>query len=512
MDITIQYFYFVVLIGSCSLAAYLYTTAWLRFYGIQKQLRRQGIVGPPPSFFLGNISEMKKMEVPAKMAPRDHGSLLEDCTKTLFPYFDQWRKDYGPTYLYWMRRRPALYVTDPDLVKDIGICVSLDFGKPKHLQKVQEPLFGSGILKSNGLIWAHQRKIIAPEFFMDKVKGMVDLMIKSAAPLLNSWESMIDSEGGIADIVVDDDFRSFSADVISRASFGSDYSRGREMFLKLRALSKLISKPSLLFEIPYLRFLPTKSNQKIRRLEREIRSSILDLVKERKEKSKVLMEKDLLQSILESGNITQASSDCFVVDNCKNIYFAGHETTAVTATWCLMLLALHQEWQDRARAEVMEVCGRRLPDFDMINKMRTLTMVIQETLRVFPPVTFVVREALRDMKLGNLHVPQGVNLWIPVWTMHRDPALWGPDAHEFKPERFARGITGACGNPHVYMPFGMGARTCVGQYFAMVELKIILSLILSKFAFSLSPRYRHSPTFRLIIEPEFCLPLIMRKV
>ncbi|KAG1338203.1 putative Cytochrome P450 714C2 [Cocos nucifera] len=160
----------------------------------------------------------------------------------------------------------------------------------------------------------------------------------------------------------------------------------------------------------------------------------------------------------------------------------------------------------------MEVCGGRLPDFDMINKMKTLTMVIQETLRVFPPVTFVVREAFRDMKLGNLHVPQGVSLWIPVWTMHRDPTVWGPDAHEFKPERFARGIKGACGDPHVYMPFGLGARTCVGQYFAMVELKIILSLILSKFTFSLSPRYRHSPTFRLIIEPEYSLPLTMKKV
>lgn len=79
-------------------------------------------------------------------------------------------------------------------------------------------------------------------------------MIKSAAPLLNSWESKIDSEDGTANIVVDDYMQTFSADVISRASFGSDYSRGKEIFLKLRALSKLMAKPSLLFEIPYLRY------------------------------------------------------------------------------------------------------------------------------------------------------------------------------------------------------------------------------------------------------------------
>lgn len=83
----------------------------------------------------------------------------------------------GPTYLYWMERRPALYVTDPGLIKDISLCVSLDLGKPRHHQKGQEPLFGQGILKSNGPVWVHQRKKIAPEFYMDKVKVRVYLLI-----------------------------------------------------------------------------------------------------------------------------------------------------------------------------------------------------------------------------------------------------------------------------------------------------------------------------------------------
>lgn len=138
-------------------------------------------------------------------------------------------------------------------------------------------------------------------------------------------------------------------------------------------------------------------------------------------------------------------------------------------------------------------------------------MVIQETLRLYPPATFVSREALKEMKFGDIHIPKGTNMWIPVPTLHQDAGIWGPDAHEFNPGRFADGIIGACKLPHVYMPFGVGPRTCLGQSFAMIELKVLLSLVLSKFSFTMSPRYCHSPTYRMVVEPEFGLNLLMQK-
>lgn len=141
-----------------------------------------------------------------------------------------------------------------------------------------------------------------------------------------------------------------------------------------------------------------------------------------------------------------------------------------------------------------------------------LTMVIQETLRLYPPSTFIPREALQELKLGEFHIPSGTNLWIPVPTLHRDPEIWGPNAHEFSPGRFSNGILGACKFPHMYIPFGMGARKCPGQNLAIAELKVVLSLILSRFSFSLSPSYCHSPAFRMVIEPEFGLNLRMRRL
>ena len=141
-----------------------------------------------------------------------------------------------------------------------------------------------------------------------------------------------------------------------------------------------------------------------------------------------------------------------------------------------------------------------------------LTMVIQETLRLYPPGAFVVRHTLEDIKLKDILVPKGTTIQIPISMVQQLPELWGPDAADFNPNRFEDGIRGACKFPQAYFPFGVGARVCVGQNLAMTELKVILSLILSKLSFSLDPAYQHSPAFRLVIEPEHGVSLYVRRV
>ncbi|KAF8378967.1 hypothetical protein HHK36_028393 [Tetracentron sinense] len=504
----------LVLVGLVGLFGYLCNIILLEPERLRSKLRRQGIRGPPPSFLYGNIPQMKKIQSGAAKASREDHHISHNWASSVFPYFEQWRNKYGPIFMYSTGNVQILYVTHSDVVKEMSMCTSLDLGKPTFLREERWPLFGNGILASSGKIWVHQRKIISPEFYPDKVKDMVNIMLESATLVMKSWESRIEGEGGIADIRVDEDLRNLSADIISKACFGSSYSEGKEIFLKLRSLQKIMSKGSLLIGVPGLRYLPSKKNREIWRLDKEIRSLILKVVKERIETKN---EKDLLQMIIEAAKDNgnpglMDSTDNFVVDNCKGIYFAGHETTAVSAAWSLMLLAANPEWQSRVRAEVVQVCGGRLPNSDMLGKMKTLTMVIQEALRLYPPAAFIAREAFQEMKFGNIQIPKGTNIWIPILMLHEDRDIWGPDVHEFNPERFASGVLGSCKVPHAYMPFGTGSRTCVGQNFAMVELKVVLSLIVSKFSFSLSPKYRHAPAFKLVIEPEHGVVLHIRRL
>ncbi|KAG8088784.1 hypothetical protein GUJ93_ZPchr0011g28107 [Zizania palustris] len=457
------------------------------------KLRSQGVKGPKPSYLFGNIPEMRRIQKLANSVQEQEtwtsDLFSSNYFATLFPYFLDWSRVYGSIYLYSTGSIQALNVTDPDMVKELANCKSLDLGKPHYLRKDHRALLGMGILTSNGDLWVHQRKMIAPELFMDKVKGMVNLMMEAAMSMLNSWENKVEDNGGSAEILVDEFLRNFSADVISRACFGSSFTEGKEIFIKIRQLQTTMAKQSMFICVPGSRYLPTRSNREIWNLKSSIHTLVLNMAKKHRHDSSTSRNKDLLHSIIQ-----------------------GHETTSTTAAWCLMLLASHHEWQSRARVEFLDICQGRQLDFNMVRKLKTLTMVIQETLRLYPPASFVIREALNGIKLGGMDMPKGTNIRIPIAMAHRDPCIWGPSADKFDPGRFGNGIAGACKPPHMYMPFGLGVRTCAGQNLAMVELKVVLSLLLSKFEFTLSPNYVHCPAFRLTIEPGEGVPLIFREL
>lgn len=139
-------------------------------------------------------------------------------------------------------------------------------------------------------------------------------------------------------------------------------------------------------------------------------------------------------------------------------------------------------------------------------------MVIHESLRLYPPVFGLSREAFKDMKFGDINVPKRMTILIMTVNLHTNPEVWGPDSYKFNPDRFANGISGACKHPYFYMPFGVGPRVCLGQNLAMVELKMLLALILSNFSFSLSPNYKHAPIMRLVVEPKHGVDLLISKL
>lgn len=136
--------------------------------------------------------------------------------------------------------------------------------------------------------------------------------------------------------------------------------------------------------------------------------------------------------------------------------------------------------------------------------------VMNEALRLYPPSPNAQRQAKEDIQVDNLIVPNGTNIWIDIVAMHRDTTIWGNDANKFKPERFMNDANGGCNHTLGYLPFGFGGRACVGKNFTMMEYKIVLTLLLSKFRFKHSPGYHHAPTIMLSLRPTNGLPLIVQ--
>ncbi|GAA0166940.1 oxygenase [Lithospermum erythrorhizon] len=207
---------------------------------------------------------------------------------------------------------------------------------------------------------------------------MVDMMLQSTKLMITKWDDCIKVHGRVvAEISVGNDLRGLSADVISRTCFGSSYSKGKQIFSQLRALQSLIASKNVLFGLPTSGLLSTRKQNEINSLEKEIGHLIWETIEERKKEcfKEKSCEKDFLQHILQGAAMSDMGKDSskkFIVDNCKNIYFAGHESTAVAAAWCLMLLALHPEWQDQIRKEISLVSPGGALDSHSLSKVKTV--------------------------------------------------------------------------------------------------------------------------------------------
>ncbi|KAK1326822.1 Secologanin synthase [Acorus calamus] len=261
-------------------------------------------------------------------------------------------------------------------------------------------------------------------------------------------------------------------------------------------------------------------------IDKEIKSMLTGLIhkKERAVADGESSNNDLLGLLLQStycddhqGSLnnptrTYALTIEDIIEECKLFYFAGQETTAVWLTWTMVLLAMYPDWQERAREEVLKICGKKVPDFDSVSHLKIVTMILHEAMRLYPPVVALFIHTYKQIELGGVSFPAGVDLLLPTILFHLDHDLWGKDAEEFNPERFSQGVSKASKDPNAFLPFGWGPRICLGQNFAVIEAKMALSMILQNFSFQLSPSYTHAPYTVITLQPQYGGQVILNKL
>jgi len=266
--------------------------------------------------------------------------------------------------------------------------------------------------------------------------------------------------------------------------------------------------------------LPTKNNIRMRQIDREICKLLRGIIEKREKAIKTgeTNSDDLLGILVESnmresnGKVNQGMSTEDIIEECKLFYFAGMETTSLLLTWTIIVLSMHPEWQELAREEVLNHFGRARPDFDRLSRLKIVTMILYEVLRLYPPVIYLNRRTYKEMELGGIKYPAGVDLLLPLLFIHHDPTIWGTDASEFNPERFSEGISNATNYQTAFFPFGWGPRICIGQNFALLEAKMALCTILQCFSFELSPSYTHAPYTVITLHPEHGAQVKLKKL
>ncbi|KAJ9554674.1 hypothetical protein OSB04_018719 [Centaurea solstitialis] len=490
---------------------------WLKPKKMEKFLRDQGLKGTRYRFMAGDLKELEKLREEARSKPMsvtDHNIVPRVLT-----FLHKSVAAHGKLCFTWIGVTPMVHISDPTMMREV-LANHFQFQKSRGGNPLTK-LLVRGLLDVETDQWVKHRKIINPAFHVEKLKHMVPAFYVSCSEMIQKWEEMIAKETS-CEVDVWSHLQTLTADVISRTAFGSSFEEGRKIFELQSELSALVMKAATSVYIPGSKFLPTKSNKRMKEIDWKVKVMVKSIIDKRviAMKAGESINDDLLGILLDSNykEMKQQGNNNFglsieeIIVECKLFYFAGQETTAIMLVWTMILLGQYKDWQTRAREEVLHVFGHGRPDIDGLNHLKVVNMIFHEVLRLYPPVTLLRRMVHEKTKLGNIILPAGTLLQLNTLLLHHDQDVWGEDVYKFKPERFSEGVLKATKGQPSYLPFGGGPRICIGQNLAMLEAKMALAMILQRFSFNLSPSYSHAPHIILTLKAQFGAHLILHKL
>jgi len=358
--------------------------------------------------------------------------------------------------------RPVLFINDPAAVRRLLVKQHSNYLKGPGFERV-EMLLGNGLIVSDGDTGRRSRTMIPPSFSRQNVHRLVELMIDLSLRRARAWENAA-REARVLDVT--QETSDFALELILRAIFGEDYERrivadGDNPFAFLAADS-------------------TRDLSVVVRL-RRLRELVLGIIAGRRAREPG-DGFDFLGAYLEARDREgRPFTDRELLDEVMTLIVAGYETSAGTLNWCWYLLSRHPEAAEgilaEARAFGPDFAGAA--DDPALAGMPWTQQVIEEALRLYPPVWLFSRRARTEDALEGYAVPEGADIYLSPYLMHRDADLWD-DPEAFRPERFGPGGPYRKGD-RPYFPFSLGPRRCLGEYFSFLEMKIHLGMLVQRF-------------------------------
>jgi cytochrome P450 len=415
---------------------------------------------------------------------------------------DAYREEFIESRMLFRR---VFVANCPAAVKHVLLDNADNYVKSFIARQLLKPL-GQGLLNSEGAVWRRQRRTMAPAFHPRRLESFAPAMVEASLDRRARWERL----PGDAVLDIADEMAELTLDIITRTMFSSDIrERAAEVRAALVAYQQFGGRPALIDLIGLPHWLPRPRRRRVAAAAGALDEIIYGIIERRRTEGGA--QDDLLGLLLAARDdeTGQGMDDSELRDQVATIFTAGHETTANALAWTWYLLALHPAVEAKLHAELAELLGDRAPAIADVPRLRYTRMVIEESMRLYPPAHTISREALADDTIMAHRIPKGAAVLISPWLLHRHERLWQQPAL-FDPERMAP--ERAESRPrYAYLPFGGGPRICIGAGFAMQEAILIVAALARRFRLRLAPGAKVEPVGLITLRPQGGLPMTVER-
>jgi cytochrome P450 len=378
---------------------------------------------------------------------------------------------YGDVARFQLADRETFMLTNPDDIEQVLVAGEKQFAKPVFGDDAVEELLGNGLLLSEGEFWRQQRKRAQPAFDPRRVASLADTMVEHTERHVADWQA-----GDVVD--VREEMAQLTVKIIVDAMFDAriDDETTARVQAALEPLGARFEPDARRFLTPS--WVPTRENRAFHDAVGTLEDVLDDIVAERRAAGVDPDDQDLLAIMLRATEANEID-DRVLRDELMTMLLAGHDTTALTLTYALYLLDENPDARDRLTAELDDLLGGRPPTASDVRELAFTSRVLDEAMRLYPPVYVMFRQPKTDVKLGGYRVPEASLLMLPQWVVHRDPRYYD-DPETFDPDRWAPERRNERPT-YAFFPFGGGPRICIGKQFSLLEARLILGVLLQRF-------------------------------
>ena len=415
-----------------------------------------------------------------------------------FEFLQRCRREYGDVVYFEVLGRPFYQLNHPDHIHHVLVENNTNYTKGAFLTEQFGEFIGKGLLLNEGDHWRRQRRLVQPAFHPERIEIYAEMMADYAERLLATWEPGQSRE-------VQADMTRLTLEVVASALLDVDIREEspelRRAFVDItEEVRKRTARP-----ISLPRWMPTPRNRRYRRALDRLDEIVYDIIDRRRAEP----GDGVVSMLIEAGRESNESfDDKQLRDEVVTLLFAGHETTATALSFTWYLLATHPTKEETLVAELEAVLGDERPTMADVPRLGYTRNVLKESLRLYPPVFGLLREPVREDRIGGYRIPQGSTVAMNQIAVHHDPRFF-QDPKAFVPERWTESFEESLPE-FAYFPFGGGPRRCIGERFAMLEATLIVATIAREYhlelvsdrELTLKPSVTTRPAKPITVRPE----------